>query len=91
MLNETYDYEKIEAIERMLTTSVGVDVKMSGTTRNGIFFENDTNEMLKVFLKIDKETFEILDIEISYHYCDIPRLREIIEENYIEMLRDDFR
>ena len=91
MLNETYDYEKIEAIERMLTENVGVKIEMSGTTENGIVFENDMYEMLKFYLKVDKETFKILDIQISFNFYEIPRLEKIIKENYLEMLEEDFK
>ena len=90
MLNENYDYEKMEKIEKMLTENVGTKIEISGASENGIVFGNDMYEMLKFYLEIDKKTYKILDIEITYNYCDIPRLKEIVKENYNEMLENDF-
>jgi hypothetical protein len=91
MLNENYDYEKIEKIEKMLSENVETEITMSGTTENAIIFENSMYEVLGFYLKVDKETYKILDIEITYSYCDIPRLKEIVKEEYTEMLENDFR
>ena len=91
MLDENLDYEKIEKIERMLTENVETKIEMTGATENAIIFENGMYETFGFYLKVDKKTYKILDIEITYNYCDIPRLTEIVKEEHTQMLENDFK